>query len=111
MSIYADLVALLFDGGEKGSFAYSLLPYPFLTIKIRQTRHAGRSRRSRDELITNILLWTSSHGREKAGRPTRTYVLPLSADRRCSPEDLPEEIDDREGWRERVMNIRADSAI
>ena len=26
----------------------------------------------------------------------------------CSPEDLPESMNDREGWRERVTDIRAD---
>ena len=26
----------------------------------------------------------------------------------CSPEDLPEAMDDREGWQERVRNIDAD---
>ena len=26
----------------------------------------------------------------------------------CSSEDLPKEMDDREGWRERVRDIRAD---
>ena len=29
---------------------------------------------------------------------------------RCSPKDLPEAMDDREGWRERVRDILADSA-
>ena len=28
----------------------------------------------------------------------------------CSPEDLPEALDNREGWRERFMDICADSA-
>ena len=31
-------------------------------------------RRSKDELIRDVLLWTPSHGRAKAGRPARTYV-------------------------------------
>ena len=34
----------------------------------------------------------------------------LYADRGCSPEDLPEAMDDREGWRERVRDNRADGA-
>ena len=32
----------------------------------------------------------------------------LCADTGCSPEDLPDAMDDREGWRERVRDIRAD---
>ena len=31
----------------------------------------------------------------------------LCADTGCSLEDLPEAMDDREGWRERVREIRA----
>ncbi len=49
-----------------------------------------------------------SHGRAKAGRPARTYIQQLRADTECSPEDLPEAMDDKEEWRERVKDIRAD---
>ena len=80
------------------------------TIKIRRTKHAGHCWRIRNELISDVLLWTPSHGRAKAGRPARTYIHNLCADKGCSPEDLPKAMDDREVWRERVMNIRADSA-
>ena len=38
-----------------------------------------------------------SHGRAKAGRPARTYIQQLCVHARCSPEDLPEAMDDREG--------------
>ena len=37
------------------------------TIKIRRTRHAGHYWRSKDELISDVLQWTPSHGRAKAG--------------------------------------------
>ena len=43
-------------------------------IKIRRTIHAGHSWRSREELINDVLPWTPSHGRAKAGRPARTYI-------------------------------------
>ena len=77
-------------------------------IQIRQTRHAGHWWRSKDELISDVLLWTPSHGRAKAGQPARTYIQQLCADVGYSLEDLPEEMDDREGWWERVRDIRAD---
>ena len=50
-----------------------LLPIT-ITIKVRRTRHAGYCWRNEEELISDILLWTPSHGREKAGWPARTYV-------------------------------------
>ena len=42
------------------------------TIKIRRTKHVGYCWRSRDKLISGVLLWTPSHGRAKPGRPART---------------------------------------
>ena len=76
---------------------YGHLPPITKTIKIRRTRHAGQCWRSRDELISDVLLWTPSHGWTKAGRPARTYIQQLCEDTGCIPEDLPEAMNDREG--------------
>ena len=78
--------------------------------KVRRTRHAGHCWRSRDELKSDVLLWTPTYGQAKAGRPARTYIQQLCEDTRCSPEDLPEAINHREKWRERVRDIRATSS-
>ena len=88
---------------------YGHLPPITKTIQVRRTRHAGHCWRSRDELISDILLWTPTHGRAKAGRPVRTYIQQLCEDTGCSPTDLPEAMNDREKWRERVRDIRATS--
>ena len=79
------------------------------TIQARRTRHAGHCWRSRDELIRDVLLWTPTHGRAKAGRPARTYIQQLCEDTGCCPEDQPRAMNDREEWRERVRDIRATS--
>ena len=63
--------------------------------------------RSRDELIRDVPLWTPTYSREKAGQPARTYIQQFGEDKECSPEDLPEAMNDREKWRERVRDIRA----
>ena len=86
---------------------YGHLPPITKTVQVRRTRHAGHCWRSRDELISDVLLWTPTHGRAKAGRPARTYIQQLCEDTECSPEDLPEAINDREKWRERVRDMRA----
>ena len=88
---------------------YSHLPPITKTIKLRRTRHVRHSWRSRDELVSDVLRRTPSHGWAKAGRPVRTYIQQLCADTRCSPEDVPKAVDDREVWRERVRYIHADS--
>ena len=53
------------------------------------------------------ILWTPTYGRAKAGRPAPTYIQQLCEDTGCNPEDLPEAMNDREKWRERVRDIRA----
>ena len=87
---------------------YDHLPPIMKAIQIRRTRHAGYFWRSMEELISDELLWTPSHRRAKTGRSARTNIRQLCADTACSPEDLPEAMDDREGWRERVRDIRTD---
>ena len=77
------------------------------TIQVRRTRHAGHCWRSKDELVSDVLLWTPTYGCAKAGWPARTYIQQLCEDTGCNPEDLPEAMNDREKWRERVRDISA----
>ena len=59
---------------------YGHLPPITKTILVRRTRHAGHCWRSRDELINDLLQWTPTYGRGKAGRPARTYIQQLCED-------------------------------
>ena len=86
---------------------YGHLPPITKTIKVRWTRHTGHCWRSRDELIGDVLRWTPAHGRAKARRLARTYIQQLCEDMGCSPGDLPETMNDREEWREKVRDIHA----
>ena len=86
---------------------YGHLPPITKTIQVRRARHAGHCWRSRDELISDVLPWTPTYGRAKAGRPARTYIQQLWEDTGCSLEDLPEAMNYREKWWERVRDIRA----
>ena len=86
---------------------YGHLPPITKTIQVRRARHAGHCWRSKDELISDVLLWTPAYGQAKAGQPARTYIQQLCEDTGCRPEDLPKAMNDREGWWERVRDIRA----
>ena len=77
---------------------YGHLPPITKTIQVRRTRHTRHCWRSEDELISDILQWTNSRGRAKAGRPVRTYIEP-------SLEDLPRAMDDRDRWRDKVREM------
>ena len=87
---------------------YGHLPPITKTTQVRRTRHAGYCWRSKDELISDVLLWTPTYGQAKAGRPARTYIQQLCEDTGCNPEDLPEAINNMEKWWERVRDICAD---
>ena len=102
------LLAILNKSWRQHPTRHQIYGHPITkTIQVRRTRHAGHCRRSRDELISDVLLWTTTYGRAKAGRPARTYIQQLCEDTGCSPEDLPEAMNDREKWRVRVRDIRA----
>ena len=86
---------------------YGHLPPITKTIQVRRTRHTRHCWRSREELISDVLLWTPTYCRSKAGRLARTYIQQVCEDTGYSPEDLPEAMNDMEKWRERVRNIHA----
>ena len=86
---------------------YGHLPPITKTIQVRRTRHARHCWRSKDELISDVFLWTPTYDQAKAGRPAWTYIQQLCEDTGCNPEDLPEAMNNREKWRERVRDIRA----
>ena len=50
--------------------------------------------------------WSSCFCTAMCGGP---YIQQLCEDTGCCPEDLPEAMNDREKWRERVRDIRATS--
>ena len=73
-------------GGGKDSSVYQGIKVANIcTIQIPLNewlwfRHAGHCWRSRDELKRDVLLWTPTHSRAKAGRPARTYIQQLCED-------------------------------
>ena len=62
---------------------YGHLPPITKTIQARRIRPAGHCWRSRDELISDVLLWTPTYGLAKAGRPALTYIQQLCEDTGC----------------------------
>ena len=63
---------------------YGHLPPITKNIQVRRTRHAGHCWRTKDELVSGVLLWTPTYGQAKAGRPARTYIQQLCEDTGCN---------------------------
>ena len=43
----------------------------------KRTRRAGHSWRSKDELMSDVLQWTPTHGCTSVSRPPKTYMIVL----------------------------------
>ena len=76
------------------------------TIQVRRTRHAGHCWRSRDELISDVLLWTPHMAEQKLDNQhehtfSNSVRIRVVVQKTCQ--------NDREKWRERVRDIRATS--
>ena len=87
------------------SLSLSLYIYIYIYIYI----YMGHCWRIKDELISDILFWTPSHKRVSVWWPTITYLQQLCADKGRSLEELPEVMDDRDGYQDRVRKIHVSS--
>ena len=81
---------------------YGHLPPITKTIQVRRIRHVGHCWRCKEELINDIILWTTSHKWEKVGRLAKTCIRQLCADTGCCLEDLLRAMDDRDETWEKV---------
>ena len=59
------------------------------------------------EPISDVLLWTPTYGQAKAGQPAQTYIQQLCEDMGCSPDDMPEAMNDRDKWRGSEISVLA----
>ena len=83
------------------------LPPISQTIQVRRTRFTRHCCRGKNVLISDVLPWTPIHGRANVGGSARTYW----SDTRCRLLDLLGAIDNREGWWNRIREIRSVSVI
>ena len=71
-------------------------------------RFAGHCWRAKQELASDLLMWSPTHGTSRAGRPKMNYIDQLSRDAGCQPGDLAILMEDRCGWRDRIK-VRVNS--
>ena len=60
------------------------LPPISKTIQTKRARFTGHCWRSKGKLISDVPLWTLSHGRARIGWPARAYLQQLCTDTRCN---------------------------
>ena len=57
----------------------------------------------KEELISDSVLWTTTHGHTSVSQPAKTYIYRLFADTGCFLEELPRATADKDEWREREI--------
>ena len=85
---------------------YGTIPALSRTIVKARMRFAGHCYRSKEELVSEVLMWKPSHGKASVGRPPKTYVQQLAVDAGCDTTELHGLMLNRNLWRERVSLVR-----
>ena len=66
--------------------------------QVRRKRYVDHCKRSKAELITDVLLWTPKYGCACVSQVATTYTFQFCADTGCSLQDLPRVMDNRDEW-------------
>ena len=85
---------------------YGSLPPVSSTIREQRLRFAGHCWRSKNEIVSDLVLWRPSHGFANRGRPRKTYIDQLTEDTNCKLHELKDEMDERPRWKRRVFAFR-----
>ena len=84
---------------------YGHLPLILRTIRVRRARYSRHCWLDKDELISDVLQWTPTHGHTSAGWLAKMYVHQLCPDIGYRLVDLPGAMADWDGWWERLKGI------
>ena len=82
---------------------YGKLPSITTIIEERRLRFSGHCFRSKHEVVHQLILWEPKHGSRSVGGQLRTYIDQLESDTGIPRENLANAMEDREGWRKKVM--------
>ena len=85
---------------------YGNIPPISHTIIERRLQLSGHCLGATNEVISEVILWEPTHGKRGRGRLARTYIDQLVDDTGIQKEHLRMAMEDREGWRGVIKNVR-----
>ena len=85
------------------------IPLISKSLQQQRMRLAGHCWRSKEELAGDVLIWKPTQRHQPRGRPKKTKIDQLMDDTGCRLEELPIAMEDKEGWKECVMEYRGSS--
>ena len=78
---------------------------PKVTSTIQQMRlFCGRCWCSKDEVVSQVMMWEQNHGKRPKGRPAKTFFDQLAQESGLTRDDLPKVMEDRRLWRQVVKD-------
>ena len=86
---------------------YGPLPPISHTIRERRVTFAGHCWRSKEELVSDLILWEPRHGKARRGRPRKTYINQLLEDTQLQRDNIEAAMEDQEEWQSISGMIRA----
>ena len=89
--------------GITSEVLYAGLPRTVTTIRERHLRFSGHCWGSKNEVVSDLVLWEPKQGKRSIGGQARTFVDLLEADIGVPRDCLLAVMDDRVGWRKRAM--------
>ena len=82
---------------------YAGLPWTLTTIRERRLWFSSYCWRSKNEVVSDLVLWELKHGKRSVRGQARTFVDLLEADTDVPRHCLLAAMDDRVGWRKRAV--------
>ena len=68
---------------------YGKIPKITDTIREQRLRFSCQCSKSKNEVVSDVLLWLPIHGRRSRGSPAKTFVDQIMEDTSCNYEELP----------------------
>ena len=85
---------------------YAGLPRISTTIREKPLRFSGHCWRSKNEIVSDLVLWERKHGKRSIGVQARTLIDVLEGNTWVPTDCLPAVMDDRVGWKKEAMGGR-----
>ena len=105
--IYSNLVAPLWTGGKARWELHEVSPLQHIlqTIQVILAKNVGHCKRSKDELISDDLLWTPTLGYSTICQTAKPYIHQLCVDTGCYLEELPRSITHRNRYKKQPKDF------
>ena len=88
---------------------YNGIPKLSDTIRYRRLQFAGHAWRHNEEIVHDLIFWQPTHGKNKKGRPYKTYIDQIKDDTNLPVNEIKSYMENRPRWKEFIKSFRRNS--